>query len=239
MILAFLAKHEGTPKELKTKVFINGSGGWSKVDPAERKAFLGEVCDLAVECARVFAVSLSFERFEKAADAGYKQPFGKSYWLAAAMFIAALVQQKMQKVRKNKGLTVFICDDNKREMQNLSDGLYESHSWFDPIYQKSKLKQGKTVWKDIGNGERFDHIVNSAFAIKSEHSSLVQVADAVSYVFRRHLELKSVEEAWEGEREYFAGLAGKLEPKRERLGRTPGGACIEFYESACHKKWRL
>ena len=85
----------------------------------------------------------------------------------------------------------------------------------------------------------FDQIINSAFAIKSQHSSLIQVADAVSYAYRRHLELKSDREAWQGEQEYFAGLVGKLEPKRERLGRTPGGLCIEFYKAVRHQEWTL
>jgi len=31
----------------------------------------------------------------------------------------------------------------------------------------------------------------------------------------------------------------KLEPKREKLGQNPGGACIEFYEAARHKEWAL
>ena len=58
---------------------------------------LTEVCDLAVECSKVFAVPFSFEGFEKATNDDYKHTFGKSYWLGAAMFIASLVQQKMQK----------------------------------------------------------------------------------------------------------------------------------------------
>jgi hypothetical protein len=41
------------------------------------------------------------------------------------MFVAALVQQKMGE-RENKGLTVLICDDNKQEIQNLSDALFEA-----------------------------------------------------------------------------------------------------------------
>ncbi len=81
-------------------------------------------------------------------------------------------------------------------------------------------------------------IVNTAFAIKSHHSSLIQIADAVTYIHRRHLELMSEEEKWEGEKEYFAGLVEGL-PKRERLGRNPGGPCIDFYEAARYKKWAL
>jgi Protein of unknown function (DUF3800) len=56
MLTAFLAKHPKSPRELKTKIFINGDKGWNKVDAEERKKFLAEVCDLAAECARVFAV---------------------------------------------------------------------------------------------------------------------------------------------------------------------------------------
>jgi hypothetical protein len=171
MIKSFLEKHPGSPKELKTKVFINGSGGWSKIEASERKAFLVQVCDLASECANVFAIALSFQGLEKAYGAGHGHTFGKSYWVAAGMFLAAIIQKKMQKTKKNKGLTVFICDDNKKEMENFSDALYGGDQWFDPIYQVSKTKRGDTVWLDVPASARFDQIVNSAFAIKSHHSS--------------------------------------------------------------------
>jgi hypothetical protein len=164
MFKRFLAKHPGTSGELKTKVFINGSGGWSKVDPGERKKFLEDVCALAADCSTIFAVAFSFENFEKAANAGHCQPF-KSYWVAAAMFIAALVQKQMKKKQKNKGHTVFICDDNQREMSNFSDALYNADPWFDPIYQTSKTKGGKSIWCDVPAHERFDQIINTGFAI--------------------------------------------------------------------------
>jgi hypothetical protein len=114
MITTFLAKHPGAPKELKTHAFINGDGGWSKVDAAERKTFLGEVCDLVAECSSIYAVAFSFEKFEQAANAAQQETFGKSYWLSAAMFLAALVQQKMQRQKGNKGLTVLMCDEQQK-----------------------------------------------------------------------------------------------------------------------------
>jgi hypothetical protein len=205
MIREFLAKHPAAPRELKTKAFINGSGDWSKVDATERKEFLSEICDLAAECAKIFAVAFSFKNFEKWAPAA-PDALGKSYWLSAAMFVAAVVQQKMQREKKNKGLTVFICDDNKREMQKLSDALYEADPWFDPVYQTGRRKGGEYIWNDLTDDERFNRIINSAFAIKSHQSSLIQVADAVAYVYRRHVELKNEKPAWEGEQEYYAGL---------------------------------
>jgi hypothetical protein len=179
-------------------------------------------------------VALSFEAFEKTAN---QEGFDGTYWITAAMFVAAFVQRKMQAVKKNKGLTVLIFDDNRREMPNLSDALYAADPWYDPIYQTRK--KGESAWKEISEGTRFNQIVNSAFAIKSYHSSFIQVADAVCYVYRRHLELKTDKEAWAGEKKYFAGLLSKLERQRERLGHNPGGPCIDFYEAARHKEWAL
>jgi len=235
MIREFLARHPTkSPTELKTQAIINGSGGWSKVDAAERKEFIGKVCDVAVEYAKLYSVAFSFQAFDNTArNAGYGQPFGDSYWLGAAMFIAALVQKKMQRIEKNKGHTVFICDDNKWEMANLSEALHQADPWFDPIYLQTSKK------KKIAPARRFNQIINSAFAIKSQHSSLVQVADAGSYAYRRHLELKSENEEWDGEGQYFASLVAKLEPKREPLRRATSGQCIKFYKAVRHKDWTL
>jgi uncharacterized protein DUF3800 len=238
MISSFLAQHPGLKKELKTKRMINGEGGWSAVGADERKQFLREICDLAKECARIFAVAISFKKHAAAVEGSYEQPFGKSYWLGAALFITGLIQQRMQTGKRNKGLTVLICDDNKKEMQNLSDALYDAHPWFDPMYQRSKSKNGQTIWGAIPEGRRFDQIVDTAFAIKSEHSSLVQLADAVTYIYRRDIELQSNPERWDGEKAYFADLINRL-PKRERLGRNPGGLCIEFYQSARADNWQI
>ena len=238
LLTDFLAKHPGTQTELKTKAFINGTGGWSKIDANERKDFLRKVCAVAAGCARVYAIAFSFEKFEKACKKGLGQPF-KSYWIASSMFLASMVQKRGQTEKGNKGLTVFVCDDNKQEMPNLADSLYQASEWYDPLYQRGRPKKGKTVWSAVEAGGRFDQIVNSPFAIKSHHSSLVQVADAAAYIFRRHLELESEREAWDGEKAYYKELSNILDGKRSGLGRTPKGACIEFFETACHGSWAL
>jgi hypothetical protein len=240
IIQRFLEKHPRGRDELKTKAILNGSDGWNKVDPDDRKNFVRELINLATGCARVFAVAFSFKGFAGAADAGHGQTFGNSYWLGAAMFVSALVQKRMQGEPKNKGLTVLICDDNKREMASLSDALHNADPWFDPIYQtKRKKKKNGTSWIEVKNDERFDQIVNTAFAIKSQHSSFTQVADAVAYVYRRHLELQGDQEAWDGEGAYYTELYSALEATRARLGQTPDGSCIKFYEAARHANWRL
>ena len=47
--------------------------------------------------------------------AGYKQPFGKSYWLGAAMFVSALVQKRMQDEKRNKTTIGQMC---RRQLAN-------------------------------------------------------------------------------------------------------------------------
>jgi len=59
------------------------------------------------------------------------------YWLGAALFIASLVQQKMLKEDRNKGLTVFICDDNKVEMPKACE--VDRHEPHEPIEIEPEL----------------------------------------------------------------------------------------------------
>jgi len=237
---ALFERHPGARTDLKTIRFINGKGAWRDIDAQERKDFLTGVCELAVENGgKIFGIGMSFAAFDAASAAGHGQPEGVGYWLGAAMFTSCLVQKKMQGVKNSKGLTVVIMDDNKREMPFLSDALYKADPWFDGLYQVQGKKRGQTIWVPRKPSDRFDHIINTAFAIKSDHSSLVQVADAISYVYRRHLELMDVDEAWAGEQAYYQGLVNILEPSREKIGRAPAEASVQFYTQATHGEWAL
>ena len=235
----FLGKHPKAPKELKTKAVIQGNDKWSQVAPDDRKNFISELIDLALDCSRVFAFALSFDKFAKVVKCGGNDyPIDKSYWLASAMFVSALIQKRNQKEKNNKGLTVLVCDDNKKEMPKLSSALYDANSWFDPLYQGIKTKKGPRQFVARTVTNRFDQIINTGFAIKSEHASLVQVADAVSYVYRRHLELMS-KKGWEGEKAYFKGLVDKLEKKREKIGHCPNGEAVKVFKAIRHPEWKL
>ena len=237
---ALFEKHPGNRADLKTSKFINGKGAWNQIDAQERKGFLTEVCQLAVSNGgKLFGIGLSFEAFDAAIAAGHEHPFEANYWLASAMFTSALVQKKMQGVSNSKGLTVLIMDDNQKEMPKLSGGLYTCEPWYDGLYQCAVTKKGKRVWVPRKPKDRFDQIINTAFAIKSDHSSLVQVADAISYVYRRHLELKSADEAYAGEQAYYQSLIDILEPRREKIGQTPDAPCVSFYQATRHPEWAL
>lgn len=237
---AAFARNPGVRNDFKTSRFINGKGSWRDVDAQERKALLTEICELAVDNGgKIFEIGLSFNGFDSAVAAGHGHPFQTSYWLASAMFTCSLIQKKMQSVEKSKGLTVVIMDDNKYEMPKLTEALYASSDWYDGLYRVKGIKRGVSQWLPRTKADRFDQIVNTAFAIKSDHSSLVQVADAISYVYRRHLELATTTEEWAGEKQYYTGLVAILEPQREKIGHCCPASCCTFFDQASHQGWKL
>ena len=228
------------PREMKAIRFINGKGAWGKIDEQERKNFLVEVCQLAVESGdKIFGIGFSIRSFDTASDAGLGPRKRRNYWLSAAIFISCLVQKKMQPSGKNKGLTVFIMDDNKQEMSSLSDELYECDPWYDSLYQVRDKSPKKMGWLPRQPSDRLDCIINTAFAIKSHHSSLIQVADIISYVYRRYLELISLGKAGDAEIGYYEKLLKILEPAREKLGQCPDEPCVNFFTQVAHTEWKL
>jgi hypothetical protein len=155
------------------------------------------------------------------------------------MYLCALIQKKVQKEKNSKGLSVLIFDDNKQDMPKLSDGLYDCNEWYDDLYALPTTSKGNTVWK-VEPSKRFDHIINTAFAIKSEHSSLIQVADIISYIYRRHLELCTSGEKYDGEKQLYEDWVNKLDAKREKIGRTPPRSkTTKFYEDIRHAHWKM
>ncbi len=219
-------------KELKTKRFIDGADGWSRVIPGpERMQLIQEICEQVTEIASIYAIGVSFGEFEKQKN---KTPLN-TYWLASGMYICSLLQKKMQRLGNNKGLTVLIFDQNEREEENLSRHLHKKDQWFDGLYQKNK----KSKWLNLKEEERFHCIIDTSFSVKSEHSPWIQAADIVCYVYRRWLELFTQEGKYEGEKEIYDALVTRLDTRRQSLGRCHGSECVNFYQQTKHPKWEL
>ncbi len=231
-----LSQHPKEPVEIKTSSMINGRGSWRKVCHDVRKKFISDVIDLATaNGGKIFGYAIDFKKLETVDASTYKLPFTKHKWTAASMYIVALIQKKMQIVKGKKGLTVFVMDDNQQKMPTLTDGLYKCSPWYDGLYQI----KGKTGWKPRKSKDRFDQIINTAFSIKSEHSTFVQVADVISYVYRRHYELMCQNEVYAGERTLYVDWVGTLEGVRVRLGNVRECEATKFYSAIIPKGWDL
>lgn len=233
-------KHPGHPAELKTKAFMRGNGGWNVIPGNERRDFLRQVCALATDKGdKIYGIALSFAAYDQRLANNAAPPFGTNYWVCAGMFLSCLLQKKMQVVAGKKGITALVVDDNKMEMPRLSDALFASNEWYDGLYQRRERKKDKSVWRARSDDDRFDHIINTGFSVKSQHSSLVQVADAISWVFRRSLELKAANEAFEGEKAFYDELCADLEEERITLGQTPACEARVFFDAVSHADWKL
>lgn len=190
-----------TLRELKASKFVNGRGGWRRVNPDLRKQLFLNLCDYINQVtATAFCYILDQTKFMTSKDEGSLPSWARTPWLASATTIAMFVQRENQKQKSNKGLSVIIFDDNKTELPRLSDFLLNSAPDVDTFYEKPS------------NVEPFDHVVNTAFAIKSEHSRLVQISDACAYALRRRaeIELGQQSEAWNGEREFIEQAVSKF-----------------------------
>ena len=237
LIQDVLGKHPGTAIELKTKAFMRGKGGWSAIPLEERKELLTGLCRVGIAKGdKIYGIAISISAFDAEMGGGGAYPFGNSFWVCSAMFISSLIQKKMQTVIGKKGLTALVVDDNKIEMPKLSGGLFAPDHWYDGLYQVRNLKGGWTARTDE---DRFDQIINTGFAINSEHSSLVQVSDSIAWVFRRHLELTGAPEGWAGEKGFYTNLAAELEGQRIRLGQTAPCHAVDLYSNVRHDGWSL
>lgn len=228
--------HPSKTSEFKTKRFMRGKGGWRKIPLDTRNEFIQDVITLIKDTkVSVYAYALSLQSIRKINLQNFGSPpkDQKNYWFASAILLSSLIQKNHQQLKNNKGHTVLIFDDNQKDMPKISNALYVCNSWYDDLYAKAR-----TNWK-ITPASRFNQIINTAFAINSEHSSLIQVADIICYVYRRHLELKSSNEAYAGEKKLYDNWASQLEEQREKMGNTPKNSpAVKFYDQITHEGWK-
>lgn len=181
-------------REIKSSKMVNGKSGWRNVDAEIRKSLFLELCGFTNEIgARAHAIVLDRRAYNDSKIDYAATPWRSTSWLAGATTIALFAQKANQGELNNKGLTVLIFDDNKAELPKLSEFLISSSPDADEYYERGK------------KSEPFEHIVDTAFAIRSEHSTLVQISDACAYAIRRRAELTvgGDEEEWEGERAFI------------------------------------
>ena len=182
--------YPGDLREIKSSRMVNGKSAWRGVDPDIRKGLFLDLCGFpATIGARAYAFVLDRQPYNASNIGQAQTPWRSTPWLAGATAIALFAQRTNQGDSNNKGLTVLIFDDNKVELPKLSEYLISSSTDADEFY-------GRTAKSDP-----FDHIIDTAFAIKSEHSTLVQISDACAYALRRRAELTigGREEEWNGE----------------------------------------
>lgn len=233
--------HGGPEVELKTSKFMRGLGGWRGVDVESRKEVIQELCRCVTAFDRsIYGIGISFDNLDSEKLKRQNQNIEMRDFVAAGMFICSLIQKKMQisEEKNEKATIVFDEGSNTKRINELIKGRSE---WYDGLYQVYQKQSKGGTWLPRDPEDRFDQIADrSVFCADSKEAFIIQAADAVSYIFRRHLELMDGSaEIWSGELGFIEELFGVLEPSREKLGDAPNADCVNFYNSIKHPNWEL
>ena len=186
--------YPGELRELKSSRLVNGIGAWRQVAADERKRLFLRLCGYPTSAAtHAYTFVLDRQEYQASQNAGNLPVWAPTPWLASATALSMFIQRDHQGLSKNKGLTVLIFDDNKVELPKLSEFLIQSSQDVDSYYERP------------GRAEPFDQIIDTAFAIKSDHSRLVQISDACAFAIRRRAEIQigADAEKWDGELDFF------------------------------------
>ena len=189
---------------------------WSK----QRPLLCTFLQPINLHCLAISAIDI--RRFKAGLPDDYPDGL-RDLWLAGAVHIALQLQKLHQTIKKNKGHTVLIFDENKVKADKLNEILFTPPEWTEPYYEKRR-KQAP-----------LDQIIDSAFFTKSHHAGLAQVADLFAFVFRRYAELTEygAEPVYPGEKEDIEPLVQllvpRLIPRTNRCPKRPKDRCAATF----------
>jgi len=194
-------------KELKGVKILHGRDRWRKVDPADRKAIVHNLCNWVVDRKHDLALA-AIKRNLHGAVVAQAPPALADLWLAAGFHIALQLQKHHQRISGGKGQTYLVLDENKAKIDTFSEMLFDPPAWSDTFYARGKKQ------------EALDHVIDSAFFAKSHHVGLVQVADVFAFIFRRYAELTDcgIPEEYDGEAAEIASYVKVLRPRLLPVG---------------------
>jgi hypothetical protein len=125
-------------KELKGSRISYGRGGWRDVPPEIRKDVFRWFCQWIGERKHQLAISaFDIARFGERLPADYPPPL-RDLSVAGALHIALQLQKLHQTIKKNKGHTVLIFDENKAKADRLNEILSAPPAWTETYYEKRK-----------------------------------------------------------------------------------------------------
>lgn len=196
-------------EELKGEQIYRGKGAWKTVVPQKRdqviEFYLKWVMDrnhkLIVTC---IDNEKYFNLKAQEPNNNFIQKIPYPY-LLSGLHTALIIQKLNRNQGKNKGKTLLIFDEQDQFSNTLTELIFNPPSFIDEFVSFSSKK-------DIA---RLNQIIDSAFFVKSHHSSMAQVADIVAYLYRMKLELDYYgrTEQYDGEKSKIATWAKQIESK--------------------------
>lgn len=215
--------------ELKTHKLMAGVGKWKKVTLEIRKRILRNICRLAVsDGKKIVGIAVSYERLKMETEKEDSGGLLCHAWTSSGMFLCSLLRYRHRGVKENAKYKIVLFD-NHNWISRLNKMLQEKSPWYEGLNDTIEVN---------GEGKKInDYIIgNRVISLESRNSAHIQIADAVSFVYRRYLELRNKDavERWDNERDYYEELFNMLEQNRIKIGKKLNTDCYNFYESIRH-----
>lgn len=227
-LLVLLSKIRGKiVKEFHTKEFYAGKGIWSGTDGKMRSAVISAILDwLGTRKHKVSFCAVDKARFLRDRDANEKlRDIGTPWCMLGLHQILSI--QKAHAPQGAKGNTIFVFDEKLEEKDRIIQLVTSLPQWTDSYYDKTKKQK------------QIDMMVDVPYFGDSEKVHLLQTADLIAYILRRHAEIEDagIKEKYEGEQKKVSAWVEKISelslPVASRYSKKDRCACAElFFEYA-------
>lgn len=165
-------------KEFHMSGFYSGDGHWHKIDGPVRAKLISSILSWWGErkhCITFTAVDK--EIFKKMKSSGELFDGCSSAWQTAAIHITLSLQKAHRICSGNKGHTLMLFDEKVEEESPLIKFISDPPSWTDSYYNKK------------ADEEQLGQIIDVPYFGNSKNVLLLQVADLIAFVLRRHIEV--------------------------------------------------
>lgn len=188
--------HERVPLvEIKARDIYRGKGSWSGIDPKDRDRVIEYYLDwVRSRNHKVILLTVDNSKFFARLQSDSQNPYLSTLrnpWMLSAFHMSLVVQKLGKSQPRNKGKAFLVFDEEHEHSDDLENLISDPPDFVDE-YVPFNPKRAE---------ERLDQIVDTAYFVKSHHSSMAQVADVIAYIFCRYLQLTaySQPEAYWGE----------------------------------------
>lgn len=189
--------------ELHMNSFYPGNGPYRNIDGEIRYKIIESTFKWFASRKHTISISaIDKESFTKNED--LKNTFCNSCWCLMAYHNILQMQKNHQSLDKNKGNTILIFDEEVTEKDNLRALCNADIPLTDDYY----CKVGKTP------KQRMDQIVDYPYYADSRDVGLIQMADVITYIFRKLIEMMDghQKEKYTGEKDKLYSLFQLLTP---------------------------
>ncbi|HKS66392.1 MAG TPA: DUF3800 domain-containing protein [Candidatus Acidoferrales bacterium] len=179
-LLVYLSRIAGRQiAELHTRNFYRGAGVWDGLDGEQRSRVITAVFDwLAERKHQVVYSSVCKETYYRNYALQYIPDELNTIWRFLGYHLVLAMQKCCQSEKKNKGNTLFVFDNEKREELRFTDILKRPPEWSNEYYG---LEEGDPP---------LNQVIDVPYFGDSRDVALIQLADLASFFLRRYAEIK-------------------------------------------------